>query len=84
MAWKLFPLLVTSLLALNAVLVVYSMNRRESQHKTSNISEISSRRDVGHHRMELTSVLRQGLENRKFIVCRDQMGFVLVWDWYTT
>lgn len=69
MAWKVFPLLVTSLLALNAVLVVYNINRTTTENKASNISEISSRKeDDGLHSMEFTPTLRQGLKNRKFIV----------------
>ena len=64
MAWKVFPLLVTSLLALNAVLIVYDMNGRKTEHKSSNISS----RDVGLDSKELPPALRQGQENRKFVV----------------
>ena len=64
MAWKALPLLVTSLLALNAVLIVYDMNSRKAEHKSSN----SSSGDVGLRSKELTPALRQGQENRKFVV----------------
>ena len=64
MAWKVFPLLVTSLLALNAVLIVYDKNSRKTEHKSSSISS----GDVGFHSKELTPALRQGQENRKFVV----------------
>ena len=64
MAWKVLPLLVTSLLALNAVLIVYDMNSRKTEHKSSN----GSSGDVGLHSKELTPALRQGQENRKFDV----------------
>ena len=78
MSWKVFPLLVTLLLALNAVLIVYDMNSRKAEHKASNIS---SGEDVGLHSKELTPALRQGLDNRKFIVNEDQIGLVVVQNW---
>ena len=81
MAWKVFPLLVTLLLALNAVLIAYDTNSRKTEHKASNIS---SGGDVVLHSKELAPVLRQGQENRKFIVIEDQIGLVLVQDWHTT
>ena len=81
MAWKVFPLLVTSLLALNAARIVYDMNRKKTEHQASNISPGE---DVGLHSKELTPALRQGLENRKFIVNEDQIGLVVVRDWHAT
>ena len=81
MAWKVFPPLVTSLLALNAVLIVYRINSRKTEHKASNIS---SGEDAGLHSRELTPALRQGQENRKFIVNENQIGLVVVRDWHAT
>ena len=81
MAWKVFPLLVTLLLALNAVLIVYDTNSRKTEHKASNIS---SGGDVVLHGKELTAALKQGQENRKFILNEDQIGLVLVRDWHST
>ena len=81
MVWKVFSLLATSLLALNAVLIVYNMNSRKTEYKLSNIF---SGEEVGLHSKELTPALRQGLENRKFIVKEDQIGLVVVWGWHAT
>ena len=81
MAWKVFALLATSLLALNAVLTLYNMNSRKTEYKSSNIF---SGEEVGLHRNELTPALRQGLENRKFIVNEDQIGLVVVRDWHAS
>ena len=67
MAWKVSPLLVTLLLALNAVLIVYNMNSRKTKQKGSNISSGN-----GLHSKEFTPDLKQGQENRKFIVNEDQ------------
>ena len=81
MAWKVFPLLVTSLLVLNAARIIYDINRKKTEHQVSNISPGE---DVGLHSKELTPALRQGLENRKFIVNEDQIGLVVVRDWHAS
>lgn len=82
MPWKVFHLLVTSRLALNAVLVVYDMNSRKTEHKTS--KNISSGEDAGLHSKELTPALRQGLENRKFMGNENQIGLVVIQEWLAT
>ena len=74
MAWKVFALLVTSVLALNAVLIVYNMSSRKTEYKSSNIF---SGEEVDPHNKELTPALRQGLENRKSIENEDQIGLVI-------
>ena len=79
MAGKVSLLLVTLLLALNAVLIVYDMNSGKTEDKASNIS---SGEDVGLHSKDLTPVLRQGQEKRKFIVNEDQIGLVVAQDWH--
>ena len=81
MAWKVFPLLVTSLLALNAVLIVYNMNSRKTEHKGSNIS---SGEDADLHSKDSTPALRQGQNNRKFIVNEDQIGLMIGQEWHAT
>ena len=54
------------------------MNSRKAEHKASNIS---TGEDVGLHSKELTPALRQGLDNRKFILKEDQIGLVVVQNW---
>ena len=54
------------------------MNGRKTEHKASNIS---TGEDVGLHSKELTPALRQGLDNRKFIVNEDQIGLLVIQDW---